>query len=173
MDWFNFESKLSAINFSLIAESLKSPSLSANATPGRISRNATLRLSVLSVSQMDNSTAASVTNSEHNCAHVSTFGTIVAQKMSEKLQNEHNFINLRWSKKIYLPIYLGKKLKNSWDIHDIWKNMWQKCNKNGWGGQKIFMEISVAHFWAQFGKIVAHFNPIILVTLAFIFHKIN
>ena len=36
----------------------------------------------------------SVTNSEHNCAHVSTFGTIVAQKMSEKLQNEHNFINL-------------------------------------------------------------------------------
>ena len=37
---------------------------------------------------------ASVTNSEHNCAHVSTFGTIVAQKMSEKLQNEHNFINL-------------------------------------------------------------------------------
>ena len=100
----------------------------------------------------------SVTNSEHNCAHVSTFGTIVAQKMYEKLQNEHNFINLHWSRKIYLPIYSGKKLENSWDIHDIWKNMWQKCNKNGWGGQKIFMEISVAHFWAQFGEIVAHFN---------------
>ena len=29
----------------------------------------------------------------------------------------------------------------------------------------MFLEISVAHFWAQFGKIVAHFNPIILVTL--------
>ena len=55
--------------------------------------------------------------------------------MSEKLQNEHNFINLHWSKKIYLPIYLGEKLKNSWDIHDIWENMGQKCNKNGWGSQ--------------------------------------
>ena len=66
---------------------------------------------------------------------MSTFGTIVAQKMSEKLQNEHNFINLHWSKKIYLPIYLGEKLKNSWDIHDIWENMGQKCKKNGWGSQ--------------------------------------
>ena len=53
----------------------------------------------------------SVTNSEHNCAHVSTFGTIVAQKMSEKLQNEHNFINLHWSKKNIFTYLFGGKIK--------------------------------------------------------------
>ena len=66
---------------------------------------------VVAVVVIDISIVTSVTNSEHNCAHVSTFGTIVAQKMSEKLQNEHNFINLHWSKKNIFTYLFGGKIK--------------------------------------------------------------